>query len=360
MRVIVLLMIIIVFAAGCTKILSKKNREKTTPIPKVRNDDMLAVKIDELLIKKSFNGSVLVVRDGKTIIEKGYGYADYSGKIKNTPGTKFQIGSITKQFTAACILKLVDEGKIGLEDSITKYLDYPEWQEVKISNLLSHSSGIKTCTTEEIFNSLDVSKEYQPVEIVKMIENNKLNFKPGEGFEYSNTNYVLLGMIIEKISGLSYNDFLKKNIFEKVGMNDSGIKNDYYSGLDNIAYGYENNKKYNNAKRINMTFPYAAGAIYSTVGDLYKWDRALYGEEIVSKTSKEKMFSQQNKHYIYGYGWMIEKNNSIVRHGGTIFGFQSQFYRDITGNTLIVILSNCDNTDSDYLRDRMLLLMKSN
>jgi CubicO group peptidase (beta-lactamase class C family) len=241
-----------------------------------------------------FNGAVMVAEKGRIVYEKGFGMANMEWAIPNQVNTKFRIGSVTKQFTAAIILQLVAEGKIKLDGKITDYLpDYRQdtGERVTIHQLLNHTSGIPSYTSRPEFFPEVSRNPYTPTDFVKKYTSGDLEFEPGTTFKYNNSGYFLLGAIIEKITGKPYAEVLKERIFTPLGMTDSGY--DVYATLiPKRAQGYEKTADgYINAAYLDMSLPYAAGSIYSTVEDLYKWDQALYGEKILSAESKNLMFT---------------------------------------------------------------------
>ncbi|HSP12735.1 MAG TPA: serine hydrolase [Salegentibacter sp.] len=318
--------------------------------------------IEELMEKFSeyeqFNGSVLVAENGKVIFKEGYGMANMEFDIPNEPHTKHRLGSITKQFTAMVILQLVEDGKLELDKPISNYLpDYsgPAADKVTIHHLLNHSSGIPSYTSFPGFFENQSRDPYPPGEFVKTFADSTLQFTPGEKFAYNNSGYFLLGHIIEEVSGKSYEEMLQENIFEPLGMTNSGY--DHHGKLiKNRASGYERTgDEYRNAPYLDMSIPYAAGSLYSTVEDLYLWDQALYEEDLLSEELKEQMFSEQIKDgdSHYGYGWGIGKmpigktQDSIqtIAHGGGINGFNTLLIRVPDDQHLIVLLNNTGGTN---------------
>ncbi|KUJ60437.1 serine hydrolase [Flavobacteriaceae bacterium CRH] len=327
-----------------------------------------AKQIEQLLSKYNeygqFNGSALIAEHGKIIVQKGFGFANMEWNIPNEPNTKFRLGSISKQFTALLIVKLAEEGKIKLDVPITTYLpNYPKatGDKITIHNLLTHTSGIPNYTSFPNFFK-DVSRNpYTPEEFVKTFENLPLDFTPGEKYSYSNSGYFLLGYIIEKISGKSYEQFLQETILTPLKMSDTGFDHSDVI-LKNRAAGYEKRgKKITNASYIDMSLPYAAGSLYSTVQDLYLWDQALYTTKLLSATSMELLF----KPYIttggndfYGYGWSIEEvangnkdKLKIIQHGGGINGFNTIISRIPADKNLVVLLNNTGGTILDEMND---------
>ena len=311
--------------------------------------------IDELLSKYNqydqFNGSALVAENGKVILKKGYGSANMEWNIPNQPDTKFRLGSITKQFTALLIVKLAEEGKIKLDVPITTYLpDYPKenGDKITINNLLTHTSGIPNYTSAPNFLKEKAKNPYSPADFVKTFSSLPLEFKPGEKFAYSNSGYFLLGYIIEKITGKTYEQYLQEIIFTPLKMVNSGYDHSDII-IKNRAAGYEKQgKKIVNASYLDMSIPYAAGSLYSTVEDLYLWDQALYTNKLLSEKSMESLF----KPYIlmgdggYGYGWFLSEINvgtkkvKLIEHGGGINGFNTNISRIPSDKILIVLLNN--------------------
>lgn len=323
--------------------------------------------IEQLLSKYNeygqFNGSALVAENGKVIFKKGFGSANFEWNIPNQPDTKFRLGSISKQFTALLIVKLAEEGKLKLDAPITTYLpDYPKENGDKITthHLLTHTSGIPNYTSVPNFFKDKSRNPVTPEEFVKTFSSLPLEFKPGEKFNYSNSGYFLLGYIIEKISGKSYEQYLQETILTPLKMANTG-----YDHSDIIikkrAAGYEKKGKVIiNAYYLDMSIPYAAGSLYSTVEDLYLWDQALYTTKLLSATSMESLF----KPYIkagggsYGYGWFIEEASNgdkpklkIIEHGGGINGFNTVISRIPADKNLVVLLNNTGGTILDEINE---------
>jgi CubicO group peptidase (beta-lactamase class C family) len=321
-------------------------------------------KIDELVNKYVeyglFNGSVLVSENGNVILSKGYGYSDIDSKMECTPETKFRIGSITKQFTSMLIMQLVEKGKIKLEGKLSEYLPYyrkDNGDKITIHHLLTHTSGIPNYTNDREFMQNGLMKKYTPKELVEKLCSGNLDFEPGTSWNYSNSGYVILGAIIEEVTGKKYEDVLKENILIPLEMNNSGYEHNDIK-MTNQAIGYDNNPDAVVVSRyIDMTIPFAAGAMYSTVEDLYKWDRALYTDKLITKESKEKMFTPFLKNY--AYGWGIAKANAngvektIYAHSGGINGFSANIARIVTDNTVIIVLSNYYNAPSQKISNEI-------
>jgi len=318
-----------------------------------------------------FNGSVLVSDQGKVIYKKGVGMANMEWDIPNQPNTKHRLGSITKQFTAMLILQLAAEGKLDLQTPITTYLpDYPKasGDVITIHHLLTHTSGIPNYTSFPKFME-EVSRDpYTPEEFVKMFADKELDFTPGEKFSYSNSGYFLLGVIIEKLSGKSYEQMLHDRIFIPLGMKDSGYDN-HSDIVKNRATGYEKQgRDYVNSDYLDMTIPYAAGSMYSTVEDLYKWDQALYTtkmlpEEYMSMYFEPQISAWSNSHYAYGWGvgytTIGNSADSIytIGHGGGINGFQTNIARTTSDKSLIVLLNNTGGAPLNDMTEAILAII---
>jgi CubicO group peptidase (beta-lactamase class C family) len=302
-----------------------------------------------------FNGTALVAEDGEVILSKGYGLANMEWEIPNTPDTKFRIGSITKQFTAMLILQLVEEGALDLTATIRTYLpDYPtvHGDDVTIHHLLTHTSGIPSYTSFPGFFQNDSRDPAEPKEFIKLFADSSLDFEPGSNWSYNNSAYFLLGVLIEEVSGESYETNLKKRILGPLGMHDTGY--DLSKPLiRKRAAGYEKEKgEYVNASYLDMTLPYAAGSMYSTVTDLYTWDQALYAGRLLSEGSMELFFREHvrvprsNEYYAYGWGVgyqrVGESEDSVytIRHGGGINGFNTLIVRVPSDRSLIVLFNN--------------------
>lgn len=292
-----------------------------------------------------FQGSVLVAYKGKVILAKGYGMANYTFGEPNTPQTKFFIGSITKQFTAAAIMILQERGLLDVHDPISKYLpEYPgaTGDKITIENLLTHTSGVPNYTdVPELM--MKRTRNLSPSDLLDLFKNEPLEFEPGTDFHYSNSGYIILGAIIEKISGQSYEAFLHHEILNKVGMHNSGYAR-REAGLPDRADGYtiDDRRAPIEALPISFSVLHTAGAMYSTVEDMLKWDQALYNQQILSRESIEQMLTPLRNNY--GYGWVIESSygHTHTFHGGFIDGFNTTFDRWIDDGLCVVVFSNED------------------
>ncbi|WP_394758102.1 serine hydrolase [Flavobacterium sp.] len=301
------------------------------------------------LERVGFSGTVLVELNGNIVISKGYGFSDKTNSLKNRSTTIFDIGSITKQFTAAAILKLEMQGKLTVDDNISKYFENVPMDKINITihDLLRHQSGLVN----------NVGKDFDKISKEKFLDtliNSKLRFEVGTKFSYSNIGYSLLGMIIEKVSGKTYENYLFKNLWKPAQMEMTGYSRPKFNRTK-IAIGYYKDDKVwgkPTEKNWDKTAPFwhlaGNGGILSTTEDLYKWHKALLGELILSKEAKNKLYhpkirTEENYNSIYAYGWDVSQTNrktNRVWHNGTNNIFYSDFMRYIDENITLIMLSN--------------------
>jgi len=312
-----------------------------------------------------FRGSALVARGDSVLLSKGYGVADEASAIPNAPRTRFRIGSITKQFTAMAILILQERGKLRVEDRLCAYVaDCPEaWRPITLYHLLTHTSGIPNYTNFADFSAL-IGVATTDDQLIARFKDRPLDFAPGARWSYSNSGYILLGAIVARVSGESYAAFLRETIFGPLGMADTGY--DVNSpALPEHATGYLH--AHIQPVYIDMSEVGAAGALYSTVEDLYRWDRALAARRLVSRQALDAMFAPHvacppggcalPSDRGYGYGWFVAgpgadgaPDRTLIYHLGHIDGFLTfnGFYpgRDDAGSDTIsvVVLSNLETT----------------
>jgi D-alanyl-D-alanine carboxypeptidase len=322
----------------------------TRPTAIARNDfparaDAL---MNSLVGRDKFSGSVLVARNGKVLFEKGYGLANREWNVPNSPLTKFRIASLTKQFTAAAILLLQEQGRLKVTDAISSYVADlpPAWRQITIHQLLTHTSGLPEYTSppeiEKTFNLTGAS----PEQLLSLVRSQPLIFAPGTKLVYCNTGYLLLGMIIERASGSDYASFLKQSIFTPLLLNDTGY--DMRSQiLPGRASGYRvKDGRLENAGYVDASVPFAAGGIYSTVRDLYQWNEALATGRLLSAESRRQMFTTYPEaagygaHYGYGVVITEKFGQPLYYHGGGINGFASAIQRYPKSNVCVVVLSN--------------------
>ena len=314
--------------------------------------------MDAYVKVNGFNGTVFAATKDTVIFEKGYGYKNKSANARNDTNTIFQIGSITKQFTAAIILRLMEQRKLSLQDSLTKYIpDYPNGNKITIENLLTHTSGIYNYTNDVAFMVDGSTHPISRDSLINRFKYKPLDFSPGQKFNYSNSGYTLLGYIIEKVTGQSYFQVVRQQIFEPLHMDHSGFDFTHLNSPDK-AIGYTTPESTTPANIVDSSVSFAAGAIYTTVGDLYKWDRALRAGQIISPASQEKAYTPHLAQY--GYGWFVITmyNKKVVEHGGGITGFVSDIRRIPEDETCIIVLDNQPNqaNPSNIARDILAIL----
>ncbi|MFT9846174.1 serine hydrolase domain-containing protein [Aneurinibacillus sp. REN35] len=278
--------------------------------------------IEKQLALDTFHGTVLIAKGDTILLKKGYGYAYQKTKEPNRPEHKFAMGSLTKSFTAMAILQLHEKGALNIYEPINRFFPtYPFAKRVTIHHLLTHSSGLP-------MNKGD--KKYEELTLM---------YPPGTKQNYSNEGYILMGRIIEQASGLAYDAYITSHIFGPLHMDASGFNLSQRSVLDR-ARGHK--KVHGNWVALGMNYGtrFSSGGLYSTVEDLYKWDRALYTDTLLARSLRDKMLTQQMKQY--GYGWHIEERHGrkLAGHGGYVLGFSAEIVRDTTSKNVVILLSN--------------------
>jgi CubicO group peptidase (beta-lactamase class C family) len=302
--------------------------------------------VETRVSKEQFMGAVLIARDGRVLLSKGYGKANLEWGIPNSPATRYRLGSVTKQFTAASVLLLEERGKLKIGDPIGNYMAHTPaaWGPITVFNLLTHTSGIPELTT---FPDFDASERFPttPEKLVERFRDKSLDFPPGTDFRYSNSGYILLGYLIEKITGQSYRQFIQENIFGPLDMKNSG----YDSNVDIIdrhAEGYSlANSGWAVADYVDMTIPFAAGGLYSTTEDMLRWERDLYGGKLLSPASLARMTTPFKKDYAFGLAVDQDANGrKVFWHGGAIEGFSSYVAYVPTEKLAVIVLANLEET----------------
>lgn len=292
---------------------------------------------------------VLLVKDGKPVFRKAYGLADAAKGTPMTPDMQLRLGSITKQFTSTAILMLVDEGKIRLDDDITRFLpDYPtKGKRITVENLLNHTSGIVSYTSKKDFGA-HLADDIPVTAMIDSFKNDPLEFEPGSRHKYNNSGYFLLGAIIEKVSGQRYADFLEQRIFRPLGMNDTAYEGREHGKAIRAAGHSRGDKGFEPSTVISMTQPYAAGALVSTVDDLARWDAAVSAGRLLKPGTWQRAFAKttltDGKPVNYGYGWMVGTVRGVptIGHGGAINGFTTYALRVPSEHVYVVVLRNTD------------------
>jgi CubicO group peptidase (beta-lactamase class C family) len=302
-----------------------------------------------------------VYREGKVVRTQGYGLANIELNVPVKPESIFQSGSVGKQFTATAVMMLVEEGKVGLDDSIRKY--FPEaraaWQDVRIQNLLSHTSGLSEYESSDKVKPggpINLRADYTEDQLVKIIESFPMDFSPGSKWAYRNTNYVLLGVIIHKVTGEFYGDFLQDRIFKPLGMSSTRIINEA-DIIPNRSSGYQIVKgQLKNQDWVSPTFNSTAdGALYFNALDLAKWDAALYTEKLLKRSSLDRMWTVFNLNEDkpnsahYGFAWELNEINGhkVIEHAGAWQGFTTFIARYVDDKLTVVVLTNLDSAHSN-------------
>lgn len=329
--------------------------------------DSLRVHFDEVCRSGKFMGAVLMTVNGRTVFSSACGWADAPWSVKNSLDTRFPIASITKEFTAAAILLLYQEKKFALSDPIGRYVpNLPSsWQSATIHQLLTHTSGVPIYTATPDYkqinpdlNRLDLTRDV-PYALLNLVRDRPLMYAHGEKFTYNNSGYILLGMLIEKLSGVPYPRFIQERIFDHLQMRDSGY-DDPRTIVPRLAEGYAlSGTDLRNADWFDPRTAWSAGALYSTVGDLARWSDALAHGDLLNADSTERMYRvypeavsqdpyHRNAHYGYGVVLADRFGHNLQYHGGGYSGFNSVLQRYPDVNLVIAVLSNLDS-DSDAI-----------
>lgn len=331
----------------------------------------LEKQIDSLILtefkaEQGPGGVFMVARKGKSIYRKAFGKANLELNVDLSPENVFQLGSLTKQFTAIAVLLLDEQGKLNVNDPVSKYIpDYPSGDKITIHHLLTHTSGIKDFTKMKSLREI-ADKDMSPRMMVDFFKNEPVDFQPGEKFEYNNSGYVLLGHIIELVSAEKYEDFITNRIFKKAGMTHSYYASDRQI-INNRASGYQ--KKENgivNKTIINFSVPFSSGSLMSTVDDLLKWQNALNQNLLLNAESTKKAFQKyklnNGEEFSYGYGWHLREINGVPtrEHGGSIFGFKTMGVFIPNEDIYVIGLTNCDcHSPTRITKDIAALVLKT-
>lgn len=309
--------------------------------------------------------AVLVVKDGKVILRKGYGVASMEDKKPVSPDMIFRIGSVTKQFTSTAILKLAQEGKLNLDDNITKYFpDFPvNGKTITVRHLLNHTSGIKSYTGDNVL----MAKRDQSIttnEMLEAIKKYPFDFAPGDRWLYNNSGYYMLGIIIERVSGKSYNEYISKSLFKPAGMKNTFPNDEKLNATLAIGYSKASAETFEKATYVHPTVPYAAGSIFSTVDDLWKWNQAVFTNKIVKQNLLEQAFAptklNDGSYNSYGFGWQLGRigEKKVIGHGGAIDGYLSMEIFVPEESLYVCILSNSATVNPEgYAYDAASIVM---
>ena len=306
--------------------------------------------VDAQVRAQKFMGTVLIARGEDVVFSKGYGEANVEWSLANTPSTKFRLGSITKQFTAASILLLEERGKLRIADAVkTHVTDAPAaWDGITVHHLLTHTSGIPNFTAAPDYRA-SMASPTTAEQTIARFRDKPLDFVPGSKMSYSNSGYIVLGAIIEKISGTGYAAFLDENIFKPIGMKDSGYDSNT-AIIPRRASGYVSGPGGpHNAPFLHMTIPFSAGALYSTTEDLLRWNLALFGGKLLSATSLEKMTTPALNNYALGLTIRTIDGRKVVQHNGGINGFNTFLSYYPESRITIAVLANLNGPAADQL-----------
>jgi CubicO group peptidase (beta-lactamase class C family) len=290
---------------------------------------------------KEFSGAVLVAKRGIAVFDRAYGSANLEWDVANTPATHFRIGSITKQFTAVTILLLEERGKLKITDPVSTHVpDAPAaWSNITLHHLLTHTSGVPNVTADPEF----FLWKNQPATILQMVDRFRelpLDFAPGARHRYSNSNYLVLGLIVEKVTGQRYGDFLRENVLAPLGLSESGLDSNQRI-LPRRASGYvRRNEQFFNAPYNDMSVPHAAGAMYSTTHDLWHWAEGIFGDQLLTPASRTKLLTPAQDHYALGVRVTMDQGHKVIDHGGAIAGFSSFLAHYPDDGVTVVVLSN--------------------
>lgn len=322
-----------------------------------------ADKINELVTayarQYKFNGTVLVISKGLVVFSKGYGFKSVKDSTYNDVNTIYQMGSVTKQFTASLILQLEEQKKLTLKDKLSKYFPELPWADsVTIEHLLTHASGIFNYTNDGRFMATEATRPATQEKMMSLFKDKPLEFIPGTKFSYSNSGYVLLGYIIEKVTGKPYEQVMHERILKPLDMTHSGF--DFKKLNDpHKASGYTNYKEKLKipAAVADSSVSYAAGALYSTVNDMWAWHKGLMKNTIIKAATLEKAYTPQLEQY--GYGWVIDTlfGKRVVQHGGGIFGFNTAFARIPADDACVVLLCNMNTGSLDEISRSIIAIL---
>ncbi|MCF0075782.1 serine hydrolase [Dyadobacter sp. CY261] len=313
--------------------------------------------VDTYATLGKFNGSILVTAQGKVLLNKGYGYKDIKQKTLNDPHTIYQIASLTKSFTATLILKLVESNRLALTDKVSQfYPDLPKGDSITIDQLLSHTSGLSDDDSNTRTKTYPGSEE---AKFLAALRDRALDFSPGTDWKYSNAGYILLGYLIERASGMSYYKAVRTYLFTPLGMNHSGFDFIGLSSPDKATgyWEFPQNDTARAATQIDYSGPRAAGAIYSTTADLYRWHQGLQTGKLVSSSLLNRAYTPVRNNY--GYGWMIDSVASakVVWHSGDIWGFKSELARVPADDVCITMLNNAEDVDLHIIARKILAIL---
>lgn len=330
----------------------------------ISNAKQLSQKIDELVkayaALNQFNGTLLVSEKGNIVYQNAIGYQDAAAKKENTLNSIFQIGSLTKTFTSMLILKLAETHKLSIQDTISHYFpDFPPGKIITIEHLLSHSSGIyESFRNPDYIKDLNSDQKIASTHLMSYFSQEPLDFPPGTQFSYCNSGYNLLGLIIEKVTGLSYGKAVEKYIFKPFKMNHSGYNyNTLKDKNKTVGYAYLSNTRHVEVKPWNPDLTFSTGSLYSTTADLEKWYHVLRKNQFIT----EQSFSKATQDHLggYGYGWFIDSINGkkVINHGGNVEGGSSYFMIEPENDISVILLNNMTSTKLERIGNAILAIL---
>lgn len=303
---------------------------------------------------KDFMGTILIAKSGRVLLSEGYGYANVASRIPNTPQTTFHLGSLTKQFTAAGVLLLSERGLLSLDDAVNQYIPDPptSWAHMTIRQLLTHTAGIHNFTDDQDFDRFSMVP-ITPSKWLERLRREPLDFKPGERFSYSNSGYILLGYLIEKLAGQSYGRFLQANVTDVLGMKNTGIYNREVVDPGQ-ALGYQQNSRgIEPTVYEDPSVPFSAGSLYSTTGDLLRWEEGLMEQHLLREDTLQQMLTPSPSGYGLGLNITEEDGHRVIEHGGAIEGFSATLAYYPADRLVIAVLSNVSGSAPASMRPQL-------
>ncbi len=326
--------------------------EADTRVDTARLGQRIEAMVKPYVELRDFSGTILVAQGDEVLFARGFGKADFELVVENTPTTRFMIGSISKQFTAAAVLALEVDGRLNVTDAVSKHVpDYPRGDEITIHHLLTHRSGIADIYTLEQYGSL---KHADPTlaQVVAQFQQLPLDFEPGSQYSYCNSGYTLLAHIIELTSGMSYSEFMTSRVFQPAGMEDSGASQDR-AIVEGLATGYDplGQQGLRRAIEVAPALLTGSGSVYSTADDLLQWHRALSSNAVLPDSSRTKMMSSHGSSYGYGVSVFERFGGKVIEHDGRLPGYACDLARYLDIDAVVIILGNVQSSMRDRLRD---------
>lgn len=337
---------------ACSCLAQQAQAQATVP-------DRMARVAQSMADRGLFSGAVLVARGDEVLLNRAYGKASLVWDIDNQPGHRFLLASVSKQFTAAAVLRLADQGRLQLTDPLQQHLpDLPEaWRAITVQQLLTHTSGIPNYTEADNFG-VTKTQRATPLELLAPMRALPLDFAPGSKMHYSNSGYLLLGLLIEQLSGQSYADFMQAQVFNPLGMADSGMARSDMT-IEHLVSGHvREGHTLRPANFTDLSVPYAAGALYGTTGDLLKWQRGLYGGQVISPASLQAMTTPAHEDHALGLVVGHRGAQPYYWHSGSIDGFSTFLQYEPQQKLSFAALANEQNAGPQLLVRRLSILAR--